>query len=95
MISFPIFIFLHLLRQLRRVGHNIGDELAEAFGVLRGDDRFAGLGFQRFPRHACHIAAAAGDLLVFIEALRLLGLLCCVTTCDRLCISLIEQHCTT
>ena len=70
MISFPIFIFLHLLRQLRRVGHNIGDELAEALGVLRGNNRLAGLGFQRFSRHACHIAAAAGNLLVFVKALR-------------------------
>lgn len=70
MISFPILILLHLLRQFRRVGHDIGDEMAEALGVLRGDDRPAGFGFQRFPRHACHIAAAAGDLLIFVKALR-------------------------
>ena len=31
MISFPILIFLHLLRQLRRVGYDVRDELAEAF----------------------------------------------------------------
>lgn len=87
MISFPILILLHLLRQLRRVRYNVRDELTEALGVLRGNDRLAGLGFQRFSRNARDIAAAAGDLLVFIEALRLFG---CVTTFNRLCISLIE-----
>ena len=81
--SFPILVLLRLLRQLRRVRYYVRDELAEA------------LGFQRFSRHTRDIAAAAGDLLIFVKALRLLGLLCCVTTCDRLCISLIEQHCTT
>ena len=87
MLSFPILILLHLLRQLRRIGHNVRDKLAEALDALRGDNRSAGFGFQRFSRHARDIAAAAGDLLIFIEALRLFG---CVTTCNRLCISLIE-----
>ena len=90
MISFPILILLHLLRQLRRIGHNVRDKLAEALGVLRGDERPAGLGFQRFSRHARDIAAAAGNLLIFVKALRLFGLLCCVATCDQLCISFIE-----
>ena len=95
MISFPSLIFLHLLRQLRRVRYNVRDELTEALGVLRGDNRLARFGFQRLAGNTRDIAAAAGDLLIFVKALRLLGLLCCVTTCDRLCISLIEQHCTT
>ena len=85
--SFPICVLLRLLRQLCRVRHDVRDELAEALGVLRGNDRLAGFGFQRFSRHARDIAAAAGNLLVFVKALRLFG---CATTCDRLCISLIE-----
>ena len=47
--------------------------MAEALGVLRGNDRLAGFGFQRFSRHTRDIAAAPGDLLVFVKALRLLG----------------------
>ena len=43
-ISFPILVLLRLLRQLRRVCDNVRDELAEALGVLRGNDRLAGFG---------------------------------------------------
>ena len=93
--SFPILVLLRLLRQLCRVRYYVRDKLTEALGVLRGDNGLARFGFQRVSRHTRDIAAAAGDLLIFVKALRLLGLLCCVTTCDRLCISLIEQHCTT
>lgn len=53
-----------------RIGYNVRDELAEAFGVLRGDDQLASFGFQCFSCHARDIAAAAGDLLVFVKALR-------------------------
>ena len=61
----------HLLRQLCRVCDNVRDELAEALGVLRGNDGFAGFGFQRFSCHTRDIAAAPGDLLIFVKALRL------------------------
>ena len=38
---------LRLLRQLRRVRYYVRDKLAEALGVLRGDDWSACFGFQR------------------------------------------------
>ena len=72
-ISFPILVLLRLLRQLCRVRYYVRDKLAEALGVLRGNDRLAGFGFQRFSCHTRDIAAAPGDLLVFVKALRLLG----------------------
>ena len=64
-------VSLRLLRQLRRVCDNVRDELAEALGVLRGNDGFAGFGFQRFSRNARDITAAPGALLIFVKALRL------------------------
>ena len=69
---------------------SIRDKLTEALGVLRGDNRSAGFGFQCLAGNARYIAAPAGDLLIFVKALRLLGPLCHVATCDILCISLIE-----
>ena len=71
--SFPICVLLRLLRQLCRVRYYVRDELAEALGVLRGNDKLAGFGFQRFSCHTRDIAAAPGDLLIFVKALRLLG----------------------
>ena len=69
--SFPICVSFRLLRQLCRVRYYVRDKLAEALGVLRGDDRLAGFGFQRFSRNARDITAAPGDLLIFVKALRL------------------------
>ena len=71
--SFPILVLLRLLRQLCRVRYYVRDKLAEALGVLCGDNGLAGFGFQGFPCNACDIAAAPGDLLIFVKALRLLG----------------------
>lgn len=71
--SFPICVLLCVLCplwQLRRVSHDVRDELAEALGVLRGNDRLAGLSFQHLTGNTCHIAAPAGDLLVLVKALR-------------------------
>ena len=70
--SFPILVLLRLLRQLCRVRYYVRDKLTEALGVLRGDNGLARFGFQRFSRHTRDIAAAAGDLLIFVKALRLL-----------------------
>lgn len=61
--SFPIRVLLRLLRQLCRVRYNIRDKLAEALGVLRGNDRLACFGFQRFSRHTRDIAAALFPLV--------------------------------
>ncbi len=61
--SFPICILLHLLRQLRRVRDNVRDKLAEALGVLRGNDRLAGFSFQRSSCHTRDIAAALFPLV--------------------------------
>ena len=81
--AIPFSVSLRLLRQLCRVCDNVRDKLAEALGVLRGNDRLAGFGFQRFSCHTRDIAAAPGDLLIFVKALRLLRLR--TIGCRRFC----------